>query len=80
MRLYIHMHISMPTQGIAETECTLNLLSQWHVASNIHSRLDHFNGLDIVVLGHLWADSSNSNKTMISIGSHIEYHDRITPC
>ena len=74
------MHILMPTQGIAETECTLNLLGQGHVFSNMHSRLDHFKGLDIKVLGHLWADSSNSNKTMISIGSHIEYYDGITPC
>ena len=46
----------MPTQGIAETECTLSLQSLEHVASNIHSDLVHFNGLDIVVLGHLWAD------------------------
>ena len=46
----------MPTQGIAETECTLSLPSQEHVASNMHSGLVHFNGLDIVVLGHLWAD------------------------
>ena len=46
----------MPTQGIAETECTLSLPSQEQIASNIHSGLDHFNGLDIVVLGHLWAD------------------------
>ena len=69
------MHILMPTQSIAETECTLNLQSQGHVASNMHSRLVHFNGLDVVALGHLWADSFNSNKTMISIGSHIEYHD-----
>ena len=27
----------MPTQGIAETECTLSLQSQEHVASNIRS-------------------------------------------
>ena len=29
----------MPTQGIAETECTLTLQSQGHVASNMHSGL-----------------------------------------
>ena len=48
----------MPTRGIAETECTcrLSLQSQEHVASNMHGGLVHFNGLDIVVLGHLWAD------------------------
>ena len=48
----------MPTQGIAETGCTLSLQSQENVATNInvHSGLVHFNGLDIVVLGHLWAD------------------------
>ena len=38
----------MPTQSIAETECTLSLQIQEHVASNIHSELVHFNGLDIV--------------------------------
>ena len=32
----------MPTQCIAETERTLSLQSQEHVASNIHSGLDHF--------------------------------------
>ena len=46
----------MATQGIAETERILSLQSQEHVASNIQSGLVHFNGLDIVVLGHLWAD------------------------
>ena len=46
----------MPTQGIAETECTLSLQSQEHVASNIHSGLVHFNEPDIVILGHLRAD------------------------
>ena len=40
----------MPTQVIAETECTLNLQTQEHVASTIH------NGLYIVVLEHLLAD------------------------
>ena len=39
-----------------ETECILTLQSQGHVASNMHSGLVHFNGPDIVVLGHLWAD------------------------
>ena len=46
----------MPTQGIAETECTLSLSSQEHVASIYKVVLFIFNGLDIVVLGHLWAD------------------------
>ena len=32
----------MPSQGIAETECTLSLQSQEHLASNIHSGLVHF--------------------------------------
>ena len=46
----------MPTQGIAETRCTLSLQSLEHVATNIHNGQVHFNGLDIVVLGHLWAE------------------------
>ena len=46
----------MPTQSIAEPECTLSLQSREHVASNIHSGLVHFYELDIAVLGHLWAE------------------------
>ena len=46
----------MLTQDFAETECTLILQSQGYVASNMHNALVHFNGQDIVVLGHLWAD------------------------
>ena len=46
----------MPTQGIAETRCTLSLQSLEHVATNIHNGQVHFNGLDFVVLGHLWAE------------------------
>ena len=32
----------MPTQGRVETECTLTLQSQEHVASNMHNGLVHF--------------------------------------
>ena len=46
----------MPTQGIAESECTLSQQNQEHVASNIDSALVYFNGLDTVVFGHIWAD------------------------
>ena len=46
----------MPTQGIADTECTPSLQSQEHVPSDIHSGQVQFNGLDIVVLGHLCTD------------------------
>ena len=55
----------MPTQGIAETECTFSLQSQEHVASNMHSGLVHFNGLDILVLGHLWADWETLDKSKL---------------
>ena len=50
MHILMPVNRSMPTQVIAETECTLNLQSQEHVASTFH------NGLYIVVLEHLWAD------------------------
>ena len=32
----------MPTQGIAETRCTLSLQSMEHVATNIHNGLVNF--------------------------------------
>ena len=42
-------HISI---SIADTEHTLTLKSQGHVASNNQNGLVHFNGQDIMVLDH----------------------------
>ena len=53
---YAYIDALMPTQGIADTECTPSQQSQEHVPSNIHSGLVQFNGLDTVVLGHLCTD------------------------
>ena len=45
------MHILMPVN--AHSRYCGNME---HVATNIHNGQVHFNGLDIVVLGHLWAE------------------------
>ena len=51
------MHILMPVNAHSRyCGCTLSLQSLEPVATNIHNGQFHFNGLDIVVLGHLWAE------------------------